>query len=288
MLSRATKQHFKLFDDPFSADPQGPEDVFLGPDQYDAIEALMDAVRAGRMFALVGESGSGKTTLVDYIKDKIVADHIPMRIVQPMLPDKAKLSGRAMLEALVLDLAPGTTLKNSSEKLARQAHELLANTTAAGTYNVLLFEEAHDLSLAALKELKRFNEFKTRWKKLLSIVLIGQPELLTKLSEEGAVAAREVARRLEHKTLMPLDSALPDYIGHRLARRGRKTEELFEPEALGALTARLQGTVKRDNGVERVSMIYPLLVNRLVIKALNDAAAIGATRVDAELVRGVK
>lgn len=285
MLTPAARRHFRLFADPFARDPEAPEDVFVGADQQYALESLFDAIRNARLFALVGESGSGKTTLIDLVKDRIAREHLPIRVLQPMLPDKGSLTGNAILQAIVHDLRPGEKLRASLEGRSRQAHQLLLETAEAGTANVLLFEEAHDLPIAALKSLKRFHEFKTGWKRLLSIVLVGQPELMQKLGTDGAVEAREVARRLEHITLLPLDGELEAYVGHRLARAGARTEDLFDPDAWPAIRDKLKGTVRRAGGIERVSMTYPLLVHNLLTKTLNVAAQDGIGRVDANVVR---
>ncbi len=287
MLTPAAKKHFKLFRDPFRADPDSADDVFMGPDQAYAFEALFDAVKNNRLFALVGESGAGKTTLLDALKQRIRDEEMPVRIVQPMIPDKASMTARGVLESIVRDLAPDTRPRASNEGLSRQAHELMLAAAEAGQQTMLLFEEAHDLSIPALKQLKRFHEFKSGWKRLLSIVLVGQPELSIKLGEHATGEAREVARRLETVTLMPLDSELEAFVTHRLARAGlRDVTALFAPDVWDATRNRLIATVRRGQQTDRVSMTYPLLVGNLLNRALNEAAHLGATRVDAAIVKG--
>lgn len=287
MLSPQARRHFKLFRDPFNTDPDSAEDVFRGPDQQYASESIWEAVRNSRLFALVGESGSGKTTLMDDFRDRVRREGLPVRLIQPMLPEKQRLTGIGILEAIVRDLAPDATPRRNSEGLSRQAHELLAESAEAGMHNVVIFEEAHDLSIHALKQLKRFHEFKTGWKRLLAIVLVGQPELLTKLGEHATGEAREVARRLEILQLLPLDNELDSYVAHKLARVSAKTEAIFASDVFDAVRGRLRNTVKSGpKAGEGVSMAYPLLVNNLLVKALNTAAELGADRVDGALVRG--
>lgn len=287
MLSPQAKRHFKLFRDPFNTDPESSEDVFRGPDQEYASASIWEAVRNSRLFALVGESGSGKTTLMDDFRDRVRRESLQVRLIQPMLPEKQRLTGIGILEAIVRDLAPDVKPRRNSEGLSRQAHELLAESAEAGMHNVVIFEEAHDLSIHALKQLKRFHEFKTGWKRLLAIVLVGQPELLSKLGEHATGEAREVARRLEIMQLLPLDNELDGYVGHKLARVNAKPEAIFANDVYDAVRARLRNTVKSGpKAGEGVSMAYPLLVNNLLVKALNTAAELGAERVDGALVRG--
>ncbi len=287
MLTPAARRHFKLFRDPFNADPECAEDVFRGPDQQFVSESIWEAVRNSRLFALVGESGSGKSTLMDDFKDRIRREALPVRLIQPMLPEKKKLSGTGILEAIVRDLAPETTLRARSEGLTRQAHNLLADSAEAGLHNVVVFEEAHDLSIHALKQLKRFHEFKTGWKRLLSIVLIAQPELLSSLGDQSTCEAREVARRLEILHLLPLDSELEGYVAHKLARANAAVDTVFAPDTFDAVRARLRSRIKDGpRAGEGISMAYPLLVNNLLVKAMNTAAELGAGKVDAGIVKG--
>lgn len=287
MLTPAARRHFKLFRDPFNTDPECAEDVFRGPDQQFASESIWEAVRNARLFALVAESGGGKTTLLDDFKDRVRRESLPVRLIQPMLPEKEKLTGVGILEAIIRDISPEAKLRNRIESLTRQAHELLAESSEAGMLNVVLFEEAHDLSLHALKQLKRFHEFKTGWKRLISIVLFGQPELLTKLGEHATGEAREVARRLEIVQLLPLDGELEGYVAHKLARANGSVDAIFAPDTFDAVRARLFSIVKDGpRKGERISMSYPLLVNNLLVKAMNTAAELGATKVDAGIVKG--
>jgi type II secretory pathway predicted ATPase ExeA len=287
MLTPAARRHFKLFRDPFNTDPECAEDVFRGPDQQFAAESIWEAVRNARLFALVAESGGGKTTLLDDFKDRVRREGLPVRLIQPMLPEKEKLSGTGILEAIIRDVAPEAKLRARLESLTRQAHELLAESAEAGMHNVVIFEEAHDLSLHALKQLKRFHEFKTGWKRLISIVLFGQTELMTKLGEHATGEAREVARRLEIVQLLPLDNELEAYVAHKLSRANATSDAIFAPDVYDAVRGRLFAVVKDGpRKGERVSMSYPLLVNNLLVKALNTAAELGAGKVDAAIVKG--
>lgn len=284
MLSQAAKRHFKITFDPFRLEPQSSADVFMGEEQRFVTAALTEAIANTRMVALVGESGSGKSTLWSWITDKLATEGQPVHIIYPQFTQKEKLTGTGIMQAIVRDIDSSAAPRRSSEMLARQAHELLAARVADGQRVVLVFEEGHDLSTMALKQLKRFHEFKLgAWKRLMSIILLAQPELLTKLNRAGG-EAREVANRLEVIRMLPLENDLEAYVSHRLGQGGIPRERIFAPDALDAVRRLLTGT--RDG--QAIPMSYPLLVGNLLTLAMNKAAEVGAPLVDAAIVADAK
>lgn len=278
MLSPNAKKHFAIFKDPFSDDVQGQDDVFLSPDQRYIREAMFSAAKHGGFLAVIGESGAGKSVLRKDLIDRISRDGHPISVVQPRSIDKSRLSAGGIFEAIICDLQPGARLKNSYEAKARQAETLLRDSSRAGNTHVLLIEEAHDLTIQTLKSLKRFWELEDGFKRLLSIILVGQPELKGKLDERQNFEAREVIRRCEVAELVPLDRHLEGYLELKFKRIGKTLEEMFEPDAFDMIRRRL---------IERRLGVYPLIVNNLVTKSMNLAAEIGAGKVSAEVVKEI-
>lgn len=285
MLTPQARQQFKLFRDPFTDDVQGPEDVFLSADQRYIREVLFTTARHGGFVAVAGESGSGKTTLRRDMLDRIAREGHPVIPIQPRSIDKGVLTASAICHAIIDDLHPGAKVKRSLEAQARQVEKLLTESSRAGNSHVLIIEEAHDLNIQTLKYLKRFWELEDGFKKLLAIILIGQPELENKLDERRNFEAREVIRRCEIARLMPLDGVLEDYLRLKFKRVGAEYAALFGPDAADAIRTRLMrpGKTPRDS----ISMVYPLTVNRVVIRALNLAAELGQPRVTAELIKEI-
>ncbi|HBU7864623.1 TPA: AAA family ATPase, partial [Escherichia coli] len=113
----------------------------------------------------------------------------------------------AIAEAIISTIAPLESIKRSQDARFRQLHRVLKDSSQAGFSHVLVIEEAHSLPIPTLKHLKRFFELESGFKKLLSIVLIGQPELADKLSERN-MEVREVVQRCEVVELLPLDNSL--------------------------------------------------------------------------------
>ncbi len=220
----------------------------------------------------------------EWVQDQVREQKQPVHLIQPKVTDKSRLTGIGILQAIVRDLAPHVTPRQSAELLARQAHALIADRVAEGQKCVLVFEEAHDMTVAAIKQLKRFHEFKLGWKRALGIILLAQPELLRTLEKKG-LEAREVKNRLEIVRMLPLDADLEAYAAHRLARAGLKPEALFAPDAWQAIRDVLRAN---DADGKTVSLCYPLLVGNLATLALNAAAELGAPQVDRNIVFDAK
>lgn len=282
MLSPNAKKHFGIFRDPFIDDVQGPEDIFLAADQRYIREAMFSTAKHGGFLAVVGESGAGKTVLRRDLVDRVQRDSQLIVLIQPRLIDKGTMTAGGICEAIIDDLRPGEKVKRSLEGKARQVEKLLKDSSRAGNVHSLLIEEAHDLSISTLKFLKRFWELEDGFKKLLSIILVGQPELKTKLDERTNYEAREVIRRCEVAELVPLDRNLEDYLAMKLDRIGKSPAELFDKNAYDAMRARL---TRQKAGGKSISMVYPLVVNNLVTSALNLAAEIGADKVSADVIK---
>lgn len=280
MLSPEAKRHFRLFRDPFGDDLTGPEDMFLSPDVRYVREAVWNTAKHGGMVAVIGESGAGKSVIRRDLLDRIRRESVPVRVIQPRTIDKGQLTARHICEAVLQDMLPNSPMPASLERIARKVETVLIESSRTGSAHVLIIEEAHDLSVSALKYLKRFWELEDGFRKLLSIILVGQPELKDKLDERVNWQAREVIRRCEIAELPPLDNHLRAYLEHMLKRDGKVFEDVFDKDAVDAIRARL--TRPRGSGV--LSMLYPLVVNNLVIRALNRAALDGAPVVSADTV----
>lgn len=220
MLSPAAKKHFQIFKDPFVDDVQSSDDVFLSAEQRYIREAMYSTARHGGFLAIIGESGSGKTTLRRDLLDRIAREQLPIVAIQPRVIDKGRLTAGLICEAIVRDLSQ-QPLRQTLEGKARQVETILTGSSRAGNAHVLLIEEAHDLTVATLKYLKRFWELEDGFKKLLSIILIGQPEMKQMLDERMNYEAREVIRRCEIAELMPLDNNLEDYLSLKFKRIGK-------------------------------------------------------------------
>jgi type II secretory pathway predicted ATPase ExeA len=278
MLTSATRRAFGIFRDPFIDDVRGPDDLYLSPDQRYIREAMFQTARHGGFIAVVGESGAGKSVLRRDLIDRLQREEHPVNVVFPRSLDKSRLSTTAINESIIQDLAPGTKTPRSLEAQARLVEKLLLGSSRAGNVHVLLIEEAHDLTLATFKHLKRYYELEDGYRQLLGIILIGQPELRSKLDERQNWEAREVIQRVQVAELVSLSGAqgLRDYVQHKLARVSVPTD-IIADDAYEAMAAFLS---KRGG-------LYPLRVNNLTTRALNRAAELGVPKISADLIKAL-
>lgn len=295
-LHAATRRHFGLTADPFANDITEAKDVFISPDIRYVRETLWQHAKHGGLLALVGESGSGKTTTVADFKDRLAREGRDVLIIEPSVlymeenDSKGKtLKSAAIVSAIIASIAPSVAPKRDAEARARQVQALLTAGHRAGQRHVLIIEEAHCLPTATLKHLKRFAEIKDGLAPLLSIVLVGQPELRQRLAVNNA-EVREVAQRCDLIELPPLDNHLADYLRFKLARVGADVAKLITPDGIDALRQRLTfarrtGNAKAQTMSTPVSLVYPLAVANALVAALNLATTLGAPVVDADIVK---
>jgi len=293
-LYPATRKHFGLFRDPFADDIQSVDDMYVSPDIRYVREGMFQTAKHGGLLAVVAESGAGKTTLMRDLEDRIVRENQPILLIKPYVlgmednDQRGKtLKATHIAEAIMAAVAPLEKPKSSPEARFAQLHKALKESHAAGYRHCLVIDEAHSLPIPTIKHLKRFFELELGFKKLLSIILIGQPELKVKLSERNQ-DVREVVQRCEMVELAPLDGGrLDEYLKFKFDRLGKPIGEVIDASGIDALRARLTLTSTRRDRPETVSLLYPLAVGNLLTACMNLAASIGVPTVTADVVKGV-
>ena len=286
MLTLQARKAFKVVSDPFTGDVTKAADVYMSEDTRFIAEYLYQTARAGGMLALIGESGSGKTTLRRYAIDRMQTEGQKVRVITPRIIDKSRLTAASICDAIILDCSEEKP-KRTLEGKARQIERILTNSSRAGWSHVLMIEEAHDLHIQTLKYLKRFWELEDGFKKLLAIILIGQPEMKGKLDEAKNWEAREVIRRMEVLELAPLGSGkdIAAYLDVKFARLKRERKSIITDEGCEALALKLRRQTRSQRLV--YSIAYPLLVNNWMRRAMNLAAELGSQMVDADIVNSL-
>lgn len=294
-LTREAKAHFRIPRDPFTDEMMSDADVFVSDDIRYARASMRQVAKFGGLLAIIAESGAGKSTLRHDLNDWITTNAEPITVIEPYVlgMEDSDTKGRMLKAAditgsVIRRLAPGARMRASHQDRAEQMHDILRASAMLGRKHLLIIEEAHGLATPTLKHLKRFYEIQEGFKKLLSIILIGQTEMENKLSEQVA-EVREVVQRCEVVRLGPLGAALEPYLRHKFSRVDANFDAIFDHSAIPAITELLRTDVtKRVRGgssqTQRVSLCYPLAVNNLVSGAMNQAWRIGAPKVTGELV----
>lgn len=291
-LTPEARKHFCLPRNPFVDDVQSPDDVFQSPSVRYVRAALMDAANHHGFVAVVGESGAGKSTLAEDLEERIKMDKRDILVVRPyvLAMESTDAKGKTLksghiAEALITALDPSASVKSSPQARFAQVHALLKASRAAGRRHLLVIEEAHCLPIATLKHLKRFLELKDGMQRLLGVALIGQPELRERLGSHNA-EVREVMQRVEVVELEPLDGELEAYLKHKFARFDLKYESVMAPDAADAIRTRLIHLPRGGKPADARSLCFPLVVNNLVSRAMNAAAAEHWPQVNAQVIAG--
>ncbi|MCO8248509.1 ExeA family protein [Comamonas thiooxydans] len=293
-LTSETRQHFRILKDPFVDELRSIADVFESDDIRYVRAAVRQTALHGGMLALVAESGAGKSTIRKDLIEWIKTTGERIEVIEPYVvaTSAASKAGRLLVAAdivgaVIRSLAPNKPVRSSLEARTHQMHQMLKEGASDGRKHVVVIEEAHDLAIPTLKALKRFYEQEDGFKKLLSIILVGQNELADKLSEKDP-EVREVVQRCELITLPPLDNNLGAYLQHKFKRVEADMANVLESEAIDAIRAVLRRDETRSFGGKRttknVSKCHPLAVNNLVTRAMNMAAGISAKTVNAALI----
>jgi general secretion pathway protein A len=256
--------HFGFAEWPFSNTPD-PRFVYLSPRHEEALAHLLYGVRErGGFVQLTGEVGTGKTTTCRYLLSQLPDGVDVALIVNPMLTPEELLA--TLCDELTVAYPEGPrTRKTFVDALY---HHLLA-AHARGRRTVLIVDEAQNLSVDALEQLRLLTNLETATEKLLQIILIGQPELTTLLDRrELRQVAQRVTARYHLQPFVERDTRA--YVARRLLVAGQNLR-LFEPAALHA--------------VHRASRGVPRLINVICDRALLGAFAQGARVVTARTVR---
>lgn len=290
-LTPEARKHFALPRNPFVDDVQTMDDVFQTPAVRYVRHALLDCALHHGFIGIVGESGAGKSTLAKDLEERIFNEGRDIAIIRPFVlaMEENDVKGKTLksgqiAEAVLRTLDPSASIKSSPEARFSQVEEALKASARAGRRHLLLIEEAHCMPVTTLKHLKRWIELTERMRRLIGVALIAQPELKTRFEHAGP-ELREVAQRCEMVELEPLDAELEGYLRHKFARFELKYEQVFADDAADAIRARLIHLPRGGKPADARSICYPLVVNNLVSRAMNAAAAAGYPVVDGNVVK---
>ncbi len=255
--------HFGLREFPFGLTPDTGY-FFPGAGTQAALNTLLVALDAGEgLIKIVGEVGSGKTLLCRYLLNQLEAEGWAAAYIP-----NPHLTPAALNQALLGELG-GDVKRSLAYGLTKALEARLLDLARDGRRAVALIDEAQAIPLESLEALRLITNLETEKRKLLQIVLFGQPELDARLDDP---AVRQIKSRIAfHDQLTPLSGAeTPAYLTHRAALAGAP-RPLFQAAAARKLHRASRGT--------------PRLLNVLAHKALLLAYGEGAEQVAPRHVR---
>jgi general secretion pathway protein A len=256
-------QHFGLRKNPFSLTPD-PSFLFLTEQHREALVGLTYAITQRKGYVtLTGEVGTGKTTLLSR-----VLQFLPPSKLQFSLVMNPTLTPSEFLELVLLDFGV-RDIPASKARRIWVLQDLLLRAEKEGKVSALIVDEAHKLSPDILEEIRLLGNFEENDRKMLQIVLAGQPELNASLRRADMRQLKQrIAVRLLIKPLV--EDEVGKYIRHRWLRAGG-ADLPFTSEALTRIAQASRG--------------IPRVINSLCDTSLISAFADRSTRVKEAHVR---
>jgi general secretion pathway protein A len=258
--------YFGLRSEPFSIAPD-PRFLFMSERHREALAHLLYGVRGGGgVVLLTGEIGAGKTTVCRCFLEQIPRDVNVAYVLNPRQTVHELLE--TVCEEFHISLPP-RRLRSGLKDLIDALNHFLLQTHAIGRSSVLIIDEAQNLSGDVLEQLRLLTNLETADRKLLQIVLIGQPELVAILeSPRLEQLSQRVIARYHLRTLSAPETA--SYVKHRLVVSGIGAAQPFSDAVLRM--------------VHDISRGVPRRINLLCDRALLGAYAKGKSAVTSDIL----
>jgi general secretion pathway protein A len=269
---------YGLSEAPFSITPD-PRFVYLSERHRDGLAHLLYGVGqggSGGFVQLTGEVGTGKTTLCRLLLEQLPDKTRVALLLNPLLSPVELLE--TICEELHLDISDA---RGSLKTLTDRLNAFLLQAHAAGERVVVIIDEAQNLSVEALEQVRLLTNLETATQKLLQIILLGQPELRDLLDRPDL---RQLAQRITARYhLTPLDGDETEtYVRHRLHVVG--SERLpFTRLALRTLHRRSGGVPRLINVIADRALVAGYArslesINERVVDEAADEALLGGSR----------
>jgi len=242
------ERFYRLRERPFALTPD-PDYLYPSRVHREALSYLRYGIESHAGFIVItGAIGSGKTMLLQTMMRGLDGQTTVARVMNTLLDP------RELVESAMIDLGLDPSGK-SKPAMLKQFGDFLVNERMAGRLVLLVIDEAQNLSLPALEEIRMLSNLETEKSKLLQIVLIGQPDLRDKLDRPELEQLRQRITVSYH--LDPLDAdETAHYINHRLARASIGAPLEFGPDVTARIHERSGGVPRLINVISDAALVF--------------------------------
>jgi MSHA biogenesis protein MshM len=232
--------HFGLREPPFGITPDTLF-AFSCASHQEALNTLLVAVSNGEGFIkITGEVGTGKTLLcrrfLSTLDERYISAYIPNPYLEP----------RALMLALAEELHVPVEAASDQHHLLKQINHALLDFARGGKRVVVSLDEAQAMPIETLEALRLLSNLETEKRKLLQVVLFGQPELDNKLAHESVRQLRQRITFQFHLRALSR-SELDHYLTHRLRVAGHRGGQLFSRRAVHRMYRATHGVPRLVN-----------------------------------------
>ncbi len=270
------ERFFNLRERPFALSPD-PDYLYPSRVHREALGYLRYGIESQAGFVLItGEIGSGKTTLLQALLRGLDSQTTVIRLMNTLLEP------RELLEAIAIDLGFEPT-STSKPVLLRELATRLVDERTAGRIVLLVIDEAQNLGLPALEEIRMLSNLETEKSKLVQIVLVGQPDLRDKLNLPVLEQLRQRITVSYH--LAALDAGETEaYINHRLRRAALGAPLQLTRDVTDRIHERSRGVPRLVNVICDAVLVFAYAEERhgidrpLLEEALGELEATGVLR----------
>jgi general secretion pathway protein A len=265
------ERYYGLTEKPFSLTPD-PKFLYRSPSHANAFELLQYAIRRREGFVVVtGDIGTGKTTLCRALLEDIDRNTFTALVLNPFMSEEDLLK-RILQDFGVIsrdDVKRGRLSHISKQELIDALYEFLIGLIPLKASAVLIIDEAQNLPVSVLEQIRILSNLETDKEKLLQIILVGQLNLVPLLrSPEMRQLDQRVSIRYQ---LDPLDEeGVSSYIAHRLTVAGASGAVRFSRKAVAK--------------IHKLSCGIPRLINLICDRALLAGFAERSNRISVEMV----
>jgi type II secretory pathway predicted ATPase ExeA len=257
---------FKLKELPFRLSPD-PQFLYLSK-QHARAKAYMESTIwfTDGFVVITGEIGSGKTTLIESFLKEVPADVVVAQINQ------TQVSAIDFLQAVLVQFG-FSPFKMRKGELISTLNSFLIEQYAAGRKVLLIVDEAQNLTMRVLEEIRMLSGVETTKEKVLRIILAGQPELNHKLDDPALEQlAQRVRLRFHLQNLTEAETQ--SYIQHRLDVAGAGDRELFTPDTFPVIFRYSGGVPRLVNTLCDTAMMAAYAADRGVVTSADLASAL--------------